>query len=980
MYPGFDILRTKPIPELQSTLQELIHTKTGARIMHLANNDPENVFCLSLKTLPSSSNGVAHILEHVVLCGSKKFPVKDPFFAMTHRSLNTFMNAMTGADFTCYPAASLNEKDFYNLLEVYLDAVFAPNLEHFSFLQEGHRLEFSNPKDPSSALEYKGIVYNEMKGAMSSVGSRLNEALHQLLFPDLTYGVNSGGDPKVIPELTYEELKEFHHTYYHPSRCLFFFYGNLPLEKHLNFITKHCLDQVEAASPIPLLPPQKRYLKPVYTKQPYPFAPNEDASAAHIFSMGWLSCPIGKQEDVLALAVLITSLMCTDASPLRDAILKSGFCKQASGNIDEEMSEIPIVLTMRGCTEQDAAKLEKVVMDALQELYEKGIPKEHLESALHQVEFQRVEITGDHYPFGLTLFMRAGLLQQHGADPERGLVIHSLFDHLRAQWKKNPSFFQDLLKHYFIDNPHRVHVTLFPDNQLEKKEVKEELERLASLKSTLKESDAKSLVTQAKKLEAYQKKQEDQDLEVLPKVTLKDVPKDTLHYALSQTPLKKGTLYHHDCFTNDVVYLDWHCDLAPLKKEELPLLKLLDQLLPQLGCGGKSYRETLEYVQAHTGGVSVSIALHAQATDYKEFRPQIGLTGKALGRKKEKLLPLFREMILSPNFTEKQRIIELLKRHFTWLQTGLASHALNYALGESGSSLSAIHRFHNEMSGLPYFHWVRTLIEQLDTRIDPLIEELQALHKRLFQSHHPELILSANGATKDWLLANEEGLLSLPGSGLPTEPFAIDLKAAKKEIKARFIPAPVAFIGWTLPTKVSYADEMAPALAIATNLLDKKVLHPVVREQGGAYGSSANLHLSSGALSFYSYRDPNIASTLTAFRQAAEEIASGKFTAQDLEEAKLEVIQDIDDPVSPGSRAIVSHSYLKKGRTAELQNRFRALLLGATKAEVTKAVEKKILERLNDGVPCIMAGKELIEKELPKIDALGIGPVHCASI
>lgn len=979
MYPGFDILRTKPIPELQCTLQELVHTKTGARIMHLSNNDPENVFCLSLKTLPKTSNGVAHILEHTVLCGSKKFPVKDPFFAMTHRSLNTFMNAMTGADFTCYPAASLIEKDFYNLLEVYLDAVFAPNLERFSFLQEGHRLEFSNPEDSSSPLEYKGIVYNEMKGAMSSAGSRLNEALHQLLFPDLTYGINSGGDPKVIPELTYEELKEFHRTYYHPSRCLFFFYGNLPLEKHLDFLTKHCLDQAESAPPIPLIPLQKRHLKPVYTKQPYPFAPNEDASGAYIVAMGWLTCPIGEQEEILGLAVLLTALMCTDASPLRDAILKSGYCKQASGNIDEEMSEIPILLTMRGCTEQDATKLEKVVLDALQELYEKGIPEEHLESALHQVEFHRVEITGDHYPFGLTLFMRAGLLQQHGADPERGLLIHSLFDQLRAHWKKKPSLFQDLIKRYFIDNPHRAHVILFPDQQLEKKETTEEMERLAVLKSALKESDAKALVTQAKKLKAYQKKQEDQDLEILPKVTLKDVPKNTLHYPLTETALKKGTLYHHDCFTNDVVYLDWNCDLGSLKKEELPLLKLLDQLLPQLGCGGRSYRETLEYTQAHTGGVSVSVALHAQAIDCTQLKPQIGLTGKALGRKKEKLLPLFKEMILLPNFNEKQRIIELLKRHFTGLQTGIASHALNYALGESASSLGPIHRLHNEMSGLPYFLWMRTLIEQLDTRIDSLIEALQALHKRLFKGSHAELILSANSATKEWLMANEGGLLSLPGN-TTTEPFIIDLEPSKKEAKSRFIPAPVAFIGWTLPTGVSYTNEMAPALAIATNLLDKKVLHPLVREQGGAYGSSATLHLSSASLSFYSYRDPNIASTLAAFRQSAEKIASGKFTAQDLEEAKLEVIQDIDDPVSPGSRAVASHSLLKKGRTLELQNRFRAKLLAATKSEVTKAVEEKILNRLNEGAPCIMAGRELIERELPKIDKLGIGSLHCAPI
>lgn len=259
-YRDFQVVQYLRLEELQSTLIELIHEPTGAKVMHIANDDPENLFCLSFQTLPTSSNGVAHILEHTVLCGSKKFPVKDPFFSMARRSLNTYMNALTGHDFTCYPASSQIEKDFYNLLEVYIDAVFHPNLKKESFLQEGHRFAFAEPEDLNSPLVYQGIVYNEMKGAMIGPESRLWEKISEHLTPDLTYAHNSGGNPKEIPNLTLEELKEFHQTYYHPSRCLFFFYGNIPLSKHLDYLQDHALKGVQKAPQLsPLPPPEKVY-------------------------------------------------------------------------------------------------------------------------------------------------------------------------------------------------------------------------------------------------------------------------------------------------------------------------------------------------------------------------------------------------------------------------------------------------------------------------------------------------------------------------------------------------------------------------------------------------------------------------------------------------------------------------------------------------------------------------------------------------
>ncbi len=430
-YRNFQVTKSLRIDELQCQLIELTHLPTSARVMHIANEDPENLFCLSFQTLPDNSDGVAHILEHTVLCGSAKFPVKDPFFGMTRRSLNTFMNALTGADFTCYPAATQISKDFYNLLDVYLDAVFHPNLQLYSFLQEGHRLEFAVSSNPDSPLEYKGVVFNEMKGAMASAEARMHEALNKALFPDITYGYNSGGDPKEITNLTYGKLKEFHEKYYHPSRCLFFFYGNMPLEGHLDFIESQTLESTVMAPPLPPLPLQTRFKAPKVLHERYPIAFDESTDHKTLIAFGWLTCHILDQEELLALSILEILLLSTDASPLKKALLKSGLCKQVSSYIDTDINEIPFTITVRGCNPENAAALKEVIYTTLKQVILTGIPLQQLENALHQMEFYRSEINGDSGPFGLSLFMRSALLKQHGADSEQGLKIHALSETLR---------------------------------------------------------------------------------------------------------------------------------------------------------------------------------------------------------------------------------------------------------------------------------------------------------------------------------------------------------------------------------------------------------------------------------------------------------------------------------------------------------------------------------------------------------------------
>ncbi len=508
-YGDFVVTKCLLLPELNCLVRELQHLPSGAQIMHIGNDDPENLFCLSFKTFPSSSNGAAHILEHTVLCGSRNFPVKDPFFSMSRRSLNTFMNALTGSDFTCYPAASQVEKDFYNLLEVYIDAVFHPELKKLSFLQEGHRLEFADPKDPSTPLEYKGIVFNEMKGNLASADTRLWHALMADLVPDLPYAYNSGGDPKEIPNLTYPELISFHETYYHPSRCLFFFYGDLPLKKHLDFIAEQALKNVIKVLPIPPLHKQKRFSTPIQREMRYPVSDTDDLSHRTIVTFGFLTASVTDQEEVLSLTVLDSILMETDASLLKSALLETKLCIHADAYMDAEMSEVPYAIVCKGCDPENVEKLEEALKNAFASIIERGISHSLIEAAIHQLEFSRLEIAGDHAPFGLTLFMRSALAKQHGCDPENSLMVHSLFENLLVR-VKDPNYLPGLIKKHFLNNPHRVRLVMHPDRNLSSEEIVEENKKLQEIRNSLSEKTISEILKQTQDLAAFQKHTEQQ--------------------------------------------------------------------------------------------------------------------------------------------------------------------------------------------------------------------------------------------------------------------------------------------------------------------------------------------------------------------------------------------------------------------------------------------------------------------------------------
>lgn len=979
LYHDFLLTKVIQIPELQCTLRELIHEPSGACVMHIENDDPENLFCLSFQTLPSTSDGVAHILEHTVLCGSEKFPVKDPFFAMNRRSLNTFMNALTGADFTCYPAASQVHKDFYNLLDVYLDAVFHPLLNELSFMQEGHRLEFSDPSNSSSPLEYKGIVYNEMKGALASATARLSEAINAALFPDITYGCNSGGDPQQIPELTFQELRQFYQTYYHPSRCLFFFYGNMPLEKHLDFIAEHTLNHTRKAPPLPPIPLQPRFKKRVDQELTYPIAPDEETKNKTLIAFGWLTGHILEQQEILALNILEIVLMDTDASPLKMALLQSGLCKQASSFIDSELNEIPWGITLKGCEPESANALEEIMNETLKRIMRDGIPFDMIDNAIHQLEFFRSEITGDHAPFGLSLFMRSGLLKQHGADPAEGLMIHSLFDRLRQSVLANPNYFGNLIQKYLLDNPHFIRIIMRPDPLLGEQEVELEKNRLELIKEALSTAQAKEIIHKASQLAEKQKKQEEEeDIDVLPKVSLFDIPLGAKDYHLSQEKVGKLSVFHHNVFTNNIVYADLVFDLPNIAESDLPYLRLLTIVLTQMGCASRNYQENLEFIQGNTGGIGAGISLNIQASNHLNFSPTFHLRGKALHRKAPKLFTLMHETIASARLDDPKRLKEILFKHFTGLEGRLNQSALKYAINLSASNINAASKVANDLYGLNYYWKLRELVNDFDKQCPHLLHKLQELQKHITSLENPHLVLSCQSAFYDELKTHGfYGLQTIDTS--PYEPWKGDFPLVPIVPQGRVIASPVAFIGNVFPT-VSYMHPDAPALNIAAFLFDNLTLHTKIREQGGAYGGGAVSNALSGNFYFYSYRDPNITSTFQAFEESVQKVLQGDFDESDLEEAKFEMIQGLDSPISPGSRAEVAYGWLREGRSLDMRQAFRTKLLALTREDVIEAVRRIIAKQMDKGSPVIFAGKDLLEKANAQLQAEGKSPFLIESI
>ncbi len=958
-YGNFKITKSKDIKELQCLLRELEHEPSGATIVHIANNDPENVFCLSLRTLPDSSNGVAHILEHTVLCGSQKFPVRDPFFSMNRRSLNTYMNALTGPDFTCYPAASQVPKDFYNLLEVYLDAVFHPELKELSFLQEGHRLEFLNPQDSKSPLIFKGIVFNEMKGAMSSPIYRLWENMMQELFPDILYRHNSGGNPLCIPSLTYQGLLDFHKQYYQESRCTFYFYGNLPLKDHLDFLETHTLKKAAKLPKLSPNPIQKALKGPTVKVQGYPIASHEPIDQKTYIGLAWLTCPLSEQIDILALQVLDLILMGTDASPLKIALLGSKLCLNVQSELEDELSQAPFYLIFEGCEKENLQPLTDLTFKTLETLSQTPFDQEMIEGALHQLEFSRTEINSDYGPFGLSLILKMMPLKNVGSAPENCLQIHALFDQLRKKMK-DPMYLPSLIQKYLITNTHFTSTVLFPKPTLMQEEAKEEEEMLLKLRSKLDHQEEQKIIQKTVELKEFQERQEHQDLEVLPKMTLNDVAKSPRIIDIVIQKNENVTTFFHPTFTNGVVYQDVVFKLPEIDFEDLSYIRLFTYLLPQLGSRGKSYQDNLKLIQNHTGGVAAFLDVYVSSKDTSTYTPALHIQGKSLVNNYSHLVDLMIDMIEAPLFDDPKRIEELLTQLFVELDHDLKQNSLRYALNLSSSHFYSHSYLSYYWSGLGYYKNIQKIVQDCKHEIPKLIDKLKALQQKLLNANTYETITTCDEETFANLQDPFKKLCSLKPH--PIKPWKDHFIPKLISSCGKISSSPVFFTSMALKTS-SFNDPRSAYLSIASKLLDNTYLHRAIREQGGAYGGGASNKISSGKFYFYAYRDPNLASTLQAFKKASEKVVAGDFSQQELEEAKLGILQKLDSPISPEYRGVTAYTWRREGKDFASRSALRTRIIEATKQDIQNALQQLVLDQLEQATTITFGPKEKLENE-----------------
>lgn len=927
-HPAFEHLRSRAVPALKLELQEYRHRATGACHLHLAAADPHNAFLVAFLTVPQDSTGVAHILEHTALCGSRRYPVRDPFFMMTRRSLNTFMNAFTGSDWTAYPFASLNRKDFANLLDVYLDAAFFPLLDPLDFAQEGHRVEFDDPADPSSKLVYKGVVFNEMKGAMSSPVQALAQHLQSALFPTTTYHYNSGGEPIEIPRLTHAQLVAFHANHYHPSNAVFMTYGDIAADEHQAAFEARALGHFQARSLGLSIPDERRYSHPQHVEARYAASPDMLDDGTHVV-LGWL---LGRTTDPLEVArarLLSDVLLDNSSSPLRAALETSdlGAAPSPLCGFDDSTRETTFVCGLEGCSADAAAAVERRVLEVLEEVAEHGVEPSVIDSMLHQIELESREITGDSYPYGLKLLMDTLTPLMHGGDPLDGIDIDPVLEQLRRE-ALAPDYIQRLVRRLLLDNPHRVRLSMRPDAGLAAKQAASEAATLEKLRKHLDATGRAAIQQQASALASRQTRVD--DAELLPKVTLADVPAELPIASGEHRPLLGVSSSWYAQPTNGLIYQQWIIDLPELEPALLELVPLYALTLTEVGSGGRDYLDTQALQAAVTGGLNARCLVRAAVDDTQQMRAVLVVAGKALKRNVLALSSLLQQTLLSPSFDELDRLAELVAQYRAQRDEEIVEHGHALAMGAASESLSPTAALLSQWAGLSAIERLRRLDDALETDAEALAayaQRLQALHQIILQA--PRRLLVVAEAEQ---LASVEAALSASWKNAATceqvAPLHASLPAAMRT-QAWVTSAQVNFCARAYPA-VAPTHTDAPALMVLGDFLRNGYLHRAIRERGGAYGAGAGYHADSGAFRFFSYRDPRLAETLADFDASIDWLLQTAHEPQKLEEAVLGVIAAIDRPGSPAGEAVNAWFSELFGRTPQQRRNFRARVLAVS--------------------------------------------------
>ncbi|GAA5555746.1 hypothetical protein Asch01_00436 [Acinetobacter schindleri] len=958
VHPAFQLVRQHHVEALDILVSEYKHNVTGAIHYHLATNHDENVFLVAFRTQPMDSKGEAHILEHTALCGSEKFPVRDPFFLMIRRSLNTFMNAFTAADWTAYPFATQNDKDFQNLLEVYMDAAFAANLNPLDFAQEGIRIELENGEPV-----YKGVVFNEMKGAMSSPSDQLYHTLAHYLFPDTTYHYNSGGDPKDIPDLTYQELVDFYKSHYHPSNAVFMTFGKKSAYELQEQFENLALSKFEQGETL-YSTPETRLSAPISVTDTYA-VDAEDLRDKTYHVISWLLPEASEIKLRLGMRLVEGILLEDSASPLRLYLETCGYA-DATGpfmGVDDSNFEMTFYCAVQGSNPEHAEKFKNGVFKILEDVAAKPVDQQAVDAILHQIELHQREINGDGTPYGLSLILNGLGSAIHHRDPVEVWDVDSAIAAVKEELK-DPMWLSNLIKEHLIDNPHRVQLTLVPDATKSAKEAEAEKARLAEIGKTLTEEQKAEIVAQTEALKVRQDTPD--DLNLLPKVGLEDVPAEMqivqgqLREVISNgidTPLN---LYYAG--TNGIYYQQVLVQI-PNEVVQSPYFNLLSILVGEVGAGEYDYLEFQQIQTAVSGGLGMGASLRSKVDDKNKISAWLTLTTKSLVNNLQ-AIQLLKTGFEQLRFDEKGRIIELLQQRKTRWHSRISGSGHSYAMQVASRQHSALATRDYYNTGLGALNWLMNLVAQIEkdeAAYDAMIEELKRIHRILLQAPK-QFLLVCEEPQADHLVEEVQNVWDKVAVDRNPVQLAQTEKVLNEADEAWLIQANVQFCAAAYPAvEVSHPD--AAPLMVLAGYLRNGYLHSAIREKGGAYGGGASYDGNACSFRFYSYRDPRLAETFKDFNASILWLLNAEQQPHQLEEAILGLIASMDKPGSPAGEAITAcYAYLHQ-RTPAFRKQLRERLLNVTLDDLKRVAQQYLVEQQpSRAVVAPVAKREALEQ------------------
>jgi len=922
---GFVLIEERFIREYNTRARLWEHRQSGAQLLSLENDDENKVFGIAFRTPPPDSSGVPHIIEHSVLCGSKKYPVKEPFVELMKGSLNTFLNAMTYPDKTIYPVASTNLKDFYNLIDVYLDAVFHPLISPFTLYQEGWHYEL---EEPQGEMSFKGVVFNEMKGAYSSPDSVMAEEAQHAVFPDTIYRYDSGGEPEAILSLTYEKFRSFYETYYHPSNALIYFYGDDDPEQRLKYMNDALKEfsRREVPAEIPLQPrlnaPQK---KEVF------YDSGDDPNAKAQITLNWLLVESGNLEEILALHILDHALIGTPASPLRKALIDSGLGEDLTGGgFQTGYRQTMYSVGLKGVAEQDTEKVERLILETLNQIAEEGFDPETLRASLNTIEFSLRENNTGSYPRGLVMMLNAVENWVYGHNPIEALAFEAPLNAIKHRFQAGERFFENLIRQHFLENPHRVSLVLRPDPQLGQRRAAAEQQRLQQARAQMSPQQLDEIVQITRELKRRQETPDSPEaLATIPMLTRTDLEPKVKTIPSEGIRLAESKLLYHDLFTNGILYVDLGFDLHSLPQEWLPYLPIFSRALLETGTCDLTFVQLLQQIGQRTGGIYPT-TLFSMSRHTRQPAAWLFLRGKAMTDQAADLFAILKDVLTSARLHDRERIRQMVLENKASMESGIVHAGHRVVNTRLKARFSEADWAGEQTSGVSQLFFLRELLTRIDTDWESVHQTLEAMRSALIQRAAAICNITLDSANWQNIRPLVEDFVSSLPAGQPS--LHAWTKGSLPEVEGLAMPLQVNFVGKGTNLYEHGYTFHGSALVIVPYLRGS-YLWEKVRVQGGAYGGFAVFDQQSGNFNFLSYRDPNLDQTLQAFDQTADYLRKLELSESELTKAIIGAIGEVDAYQLPDAKGYTALIRYLLGITDEERQRTRGQILNTSQQD-----------------------------------------------